>query len=71
PNPNPSPNPSTNPTPNGGNGAMSSKNTTTYQNATKQIILPATGDSNQATIVLIGAILAGIAVFSMRKRKHD
>ncbi|MBM5595868.1 LapB repeat-containing protein [Listeria seeligeri] len=71
PNPNPSPNPSTNPTPNGGNGAMSSKNTATYQNATKQIILPATGDSNQATIVLIGAILAGIAVFSMRKRKHD
>lgn len=71
PNPNPSPNPSTNPTPNGGNGAMYSKNTTTYQNATKQIILPATGDSNQATIVLIGAILAGIAVFSMRKRKHD
>ncbi|WP_271005506.1 LapB repeat-containing protein [Listeria seeligeri] len=71
PTPNPSPNPSTNPTPNGGNGAMSSKNTTTYQNATKQIILPATGDSNQATIVLIGAILAGIAVFSMRKRKHD
>lgn len=71
PNPNPSPNPSTNPTPNGGNGAMSSKNTATYPNATKQIILPATGDSNQATIVLIGAILAGIAVFSMRKRKHD
>ncbi|WP_271004835.1 LapB repeat-containing protein [Listeria seeligeri] len=71
PSPNPSPNPSTNPTPNGGNGAMSSKNTTTYQNASKKIILPATGDSNQATIVLIGAILAGIAVFSMRKRKHD
>lgn len=71
PSPNPSPNPNTNPTPNGGNGVMSSKNTATYQNASKKIILPATGDSNQATIVLIGAILAGIAVFSLRKRKHD
>ncbi|MBC1550155.1 LapB repeat-containing protein [Listeria sp. FSL L7-1434] len=33
--------------------------------------LPRTGDSNQATTVLIGILLAGIATIFFRKRKHS
>lgn len=71
PNPSPNPDPSPNPTPNGENGVISSKNSSVYKVSAKQNILPETGDSNQVTSLLIGTILAGLAVFSLRKRKHD
>ncbi|EHL2688821.1 LPXTG cell wall anchor domain-containing protein, partial [Listeria monocytogenes] len=35
------------------------------------IALPNTGDASQATTVLIGIILAGVAILFFRKRKHS
>ncbi|WP_221772784.1 LapB repeat-containing protein [Listeria farberi] len=43
----------------------------TEKKASKKATLPDTGDSNQEMIVLIGIILAGIAVIFFRKRKHS
>ncbi|WP_221630348.1 LapB repeat-containing protein [Listeria farberi] len=43
----------------------------TEKKASKKATLPDTGDSNQEMIVLIGIILAGIAVIFFRNRKHS
>ncbi|EFP2887346.1 LapB repeat-containing protein [Listeria monocytogenes] len=66
-----------NPTPNPDNPAVNpsqptnADGTTSPNNSGDNVILPYTGDENQATTVLIGIILTGVAILFFRKRKHS
>ncbi|EHR7111179.1 LapB repeat-containing protein [Listeria monocytogenes] len=66
-----------NPTPDPDNPAVNPSQhtnvdgTTSPNNSGDNVILPYTGDENQATTVLIGIILAGVAILFFRKRKHS
>ncbi|EHQ6865687.1 TPA: LapB repeat-containing protein [Listeria monocytogenes] len=66
-----------NPTPDPDNPAVNPSQhtnvdgTTSPNNSEDNVILPYTGDENQATTVLIGIILAGVAILFFRKRKHS
>ncbi|EAK8405790.1 LPXTG cell wall anchor domain-containing protein [Listeria monocytogenes] len=66
-----------NPTPDPDNPAVNPSQptnvdgTTSPNNSGDNLILPYTGDENQATTVLIGIILAGVAILFFRKRKHS
>ncbi|EMH0510662.1 LapB repeat-containing protein [Listeria monocytogenes] len=67
PNPSPDPdNPAVNPS-----QPTNVDGTTSPNNSGDNVILPYTGDENQATTVLIGIILAGVAILFFRKRKHS
>ncbi|EOI6974343.1 LapB repeat-containing protein [Listeria monocytogenes] len=67
PNPTPDPdNPAVNPS-----QPTNADGTTSPNNSGDNVILPYTGDENQATTVLIGIILAGVAILFFRKRKHS
>ncbi|EHC2041935.1 LapB repeat-containing protein [Listeria monocytogenes] len=67
PNPSPDPdNPAVNPS-----QPTNVDGTTSPNNSGDNVILPYTGDENQATAVLIGIILAGVAILFFRKRKHS
>ncbi len=60
------------PNPNGDiDSSTNNKNTSSnHQTSTKQASLPATGDADQDTMILIGIVLAGVAVLSFSKRKQ-
>ncbi|OFG14801.1 LapB repeat-containing protein [Listeria monocytogenes] len=66
-----------NPTPDPDNPAVNPSQptnvdgTTSPNNSGDNVILPYTGDEHQATTVLIGIILAGVAILFFRKRKHS
>ncbi|EAG9433076.1 LPXTG cell wall anchor domain-containing protein [Listeria monocytogenes] len=66
-----------NPTPDPDNPAVNPSQPTNVDGTTSpnssgdNVILPYTGDENQATTVLIGIILAGVAILFFRKRKHS
>ncbi|EAE6660941.1 TPA: LapB repeat-containing protein [Listeria monocytogenes] len=67
PNPTPDPdNPAVNPS-----QPTNADGTTSPNSSGDNVILPYTGDENQATTVLIGIILAGVAILFFRKRKHS
>ncbi|EAK8939198.1 LPXTG cell wall anchor domain-containing protein [Listeria monocytogenes] len=67
PNPSPDPdNPAVNPS-----QPTNVDGTTSPNNSGDNVILPYTGDENQATTVLIGIILTGVAILFFRKRKHS
>ncbi|EDK4069149.1 internalin [Listeria monocytogenes] len=67
PNPTPDPdNPAVNPS-----QPTNADGTTSPNTSGDNVILPYTGDENQATTVLIGIILAGVAILFFRKRKHS
>lgn len=72
PGPDPAPAPDPSPNPNGDiDSYTNNKNTSpNHQKSTKQASLPATGDADQDTMILIGIVLAGVAVLSFRKRKQ-
>ncbi|AHI55125.1 LapB repeat-containing protein [Listeria ivanovii] len=72
PGPDPTPTPDSSPNPDGSNDSSANNGTTSpnHQNSTNQASLPATGDSNLDTMILIGIVLAGVTVFSFRKRKQ-
>ncbi|EFR97913.1 internalin-I, partial [Listeria ivanovii FSL F6-596] len=72
PGPDPAPAPDPSPNPNGDiDSSTNNKNTSpNHQKSTKQASLPATGDADQDTMILIGIVLAGVAVLSFRKRKQ-
>ncbi|EAD3475385.1 LPXTG cell wall anchor domain-containing protein [Listeria monocytogenes] len=66
-----------NPTPDPDNPAVNPSQPTNVDGTTSpnasgdNVILPYTGDEHQATTVLIGIILAGVAILFFRKRKHS
>ncbi|EAC8463704.1 LapB repeat-containing protein [Listeria monocytogenes] len=67
PNPTPDPdNPAVNPS-----QPTNADGTTSPNTSGDNVTLPYTGDENQATAVLIGIILAGVAILFFRKRKHS
>ncbi|EAE8346391.1 LPXTG cell wall anchor domain-containing protein [Listeria monocytogenes] len=69
--PTPDPNnPNVTPTPDSGQ-SVSSENTSNLSSSEANPTLPNTGDANQATTVLIGILIAGVAVLLFRKRKHS
>ncbi|MBC1823572.1 LapB repeat-containing protein [Listeria seeligeri] len=72
PNPPTPPGPDSSPNPNGDiDSSTNNKNTSSnHQTSTKQASLPATGDADQDTMILIGIVLAGVAVLSFSKRKQ-
>lgn len=72
PGPDPTPGPDSSPNPNGDiDSSTNNKNTSSnHQTSTKQASLPATGDADQDTMILIGIVLAGVAVLSFSKRKQ-
>ncbi|EAG2594447.1 lmo0610 family class 1 internalin [Listeria monocytogenes] len=71
PDPTPNPNnPNINPNPDNGQSA-NSEIASNPSNSEVDIALPNTGDASQATTVLIGIILAGVAILFFRKRKHS
>ncbi|EHL5791059.1 TPA: LapB repeat-containing protein [Listeria monocytogenes] len=67
PNPTPDPdNPAVNPS-----QPTNADGTTSPNTSGDNVTLPYTGDENQATAVLIGIILTGVAILFFRKRKHS
>ncbi|MBC1472801.1 LapB repeat-containing protein [Listeria seeligeri] len=72
PGPDSTPGPDSSPNPNGDiDSSTNNKNTSSnHQTSTKQASLPATGDADQDTMILIGIVLAGVAVLSFSKRKQ-
>ncbi|EAG4184619.1 LPXTG cell wall anchor domain-containing protein [Listeria monocytogenes] len=66
-----------NPTPDPDNPAVNPSQPTNVDGTTSpntsgdNVTLPYTGDENQATAVLIGIILVGVAILFFRKRKHS
>ncbi|MBC1727024.1 LapB repeat-containing protein [Listeria seeligeri] len=72
PGPDSTPGPDSSPNPNGDiDSSTNNKNTSSnHQTSTKQASLPATGDADQETMILIGIVLAGVAVLSFSKRKQ-
>lgn len=69
PTPNPN-NPNINPNPDNGQSA-NSENASNPSNSEVNAALPNTGDASQATTVLIGIIIAGVAILFFRQRKHS
>ncbi|MDT0002275.1 LapB repeat-containing protein [Listeria cossartiae subsp. cayugensis] len=67
PGPNPTPDPDNPNVPNENGQSVISENSAEQANAT----LPYTGDESSANTVLIGIILAGVAISFFRKRKHS
>ncbi|MCD2246596.1 LapB repeat-containing protein [Listeria marthii] len=71
PGPNPTPDPNNPVDPNDNGQSINSENSADPTANETNATLPNTGDVSQATTVLIGIILAGVAISFFRKRKHS